>query len=459
MLLWIVLALMTAAVVILLVLPLARRQAELPLRSQYDVALYRTQLDEVARDVERGVIGTDEANAARLEIERRMLAAAPKSNPAVSARAPSGRWAALATLVLVPAISVPLYLWLGAPNDPDAPLSARGDETALLTADGQLDVQKARKALETKLALHPDSLEGWMLLARTDGALGKFDEARGALDKALTLSNRSADVVQADAELLTSEAKGRVTPEAKALFEEAVKKQPDSVVSRYHLALYRAQTGDLAGAITGWRALEQDAPPDAPWRRAVDSSIAEAQRGLGLPVDTPPPIATAPTPQPTPDQAAMMKLPPAERLQAIRSMVAGLQAKLDANPDDLQGWLKLGRSYRVLGEPDKATLAYAHAADLAPDDADVALQRAQTLREAGGEDGPITPALIAAYRHVAALTPDQPEALWVLGLAAKESGNTAEATKLFQQLLAQMKPDAPEAEDVKKQLAALPKPN
>jgi cytochrome c-type biogenesis protein CcmH len=456
MLLWIVLALMTAAVVILLVLPLARRPAELPLRSQYDVALYRTQLDEVARDVERGVIGSDEADAARLEIERRMLAAAPKAPPTESTRMPLARWAALATLLLVPAISVPLYLWLGAPNEPDAPLSARGDETELLTADGQLDVQKARKALETKLALHPDSLEGWMLLARTDGALGKYDEARAALDKALTLSNRSAEVVQADAELLTSEAKGLVTADAKALFEEALKKQPDSVVSRYHLALYRAQQGDLAGAITDWRALEKDAPADAPWRRAVDSSIAEAQRGLGLPVDTPPP---PPVPQATPDQAAMMKLPPAERLQAIRSMVAGLQAKLDANPNDLQGWLKLGRSYRVLGEPGKATLAYAKAVGMAPDDADIALQRAQTLREAGGEDGPLTPELIEAYRHVASLTPDQPEALWILGLAAKQAGNTTEATKLFQQLLAQMKPDAPEAEDVKKQLAALPKAN
>ena len=66
---------MTAVVVLLLVLPLLRSWRAPAERRLFDRAVYQAQLDELARDVSRGVIGGAEAQAARVEIERRLLAA------------------------------------------------------------------------------------------------------------------------------------------------------------------------------------------------------------------------------------------------------------------------------------------------------------------------------------------------------------------------------------------------
>src|SRR5579863_8733633 len=108
--------------------------------------------------------------------------------------------------------------------------------------------------------------------------------------------------------------------------------------------------------------------------------------------------------------AGIMNLPPEQRENAIRGMVAGLAAKLERNPDDVTGWTRLGRSYLVLGEAGKAADAYAKAMALAPQDKSLALGRAQALRAKEGETDRVPADEEAAYRQVATLDPDQPEA-------------------------------------------------
>ena len=453
MLLWLALAAMTGVAILFLLRPLLRAARPDRPRTAFDLAVWRDQLDELDRDVERGVLSAAEAAPARLEIERRVLRNAQPAAEVSRATPRSVRAIALAMVVFVPVLAVILYLRLGAPGVPDAPLAARQGETALLRADGSLDLAKARQGLEEKLREHPESLQGWLLLARTDGSLGDWADARTAFDRALTLSGRDPDVLESYGELLVSEAKGTVTPQAQALFQEAAT-LPTRFRSRFYLALAKAQHDDFAGAAADWRALEKDAPADAPWLPDVRNMIAEAERQQDNP-SLPGPAAADGGAKPPPEMAAIMSLPPDQRIEAIRSMVAGLAARLDQHPDDLEGWKRLGRSYLVLGQAKQAADAYGLAAALAPQDAGLLVDQAQAVQATAPENAPMTPAAVEIYRKAVAIDPDQMQALWFLGLAAQQAGRKDEAIADWQRLYKQLPPNSPEAAEVKKQLAAL----
>jgi cytochrome c-type biogenesis protein CcmH len=137
----------------------------------------------------------------------------------------------------------------------------------------------------------------------------------------------------------------------------------------------------------------------------------------------------------------------------IGSMVERLAARLEDDPDDLEGWMMLARSYTVLGEVDKVREAMDNAVKLAPDNSDVLAMHARAVRDAnGGEDNEET---IAILRRVLELAPDNADALWFLGNAEAKAGNNDEARELLQRLLAQIPEDSPNREFVKQQIEQL----
>src|SRR3954469_7975323 len=137
MMLWFVMALMTAAAIFAVLWPLARRT---PLRSGSDIAVYRDQLDEIERDRAAALIGEREAEAARIEVSRRLLAAADVAEPAAVGGFPWRRrgapvagspWrrrgASLVALILLPLGALGLYLTLGSPQLSGQPPTAKRD--------------------------------------------------------------------------------------------------------------------------------------------------------------------------------------------------------------------------------------------------------------------------------------------------------------------------------------------
>jgi cytochrome c-type biogenesis protein CcmH len=163
-------------------------------------------------------------------------------------------------------------------------------------------------------------------------------------------------------EALAQTADGRVTPEARAAFAEALRRDPADPRARFYLAGAKAQTGDPRGAIADWQALLRDAPEDAPWLGALRATITATAREAKLPVppeaDPQPPVAPAPPPSAA---EAIAGLEPAQRDAAIRAMVDGLAARLATNPRDLAGWERLIRARTVLGDAPGAAQARAAA--------------------------------------------------------------------------------------------------
>lgn len=450
MLLGVVLALMTTIVLALVIAPLVRDTRPAPERARFDRAVYRDQLREVERDLARGLIAPGESKSARLEIERRLLAtdAAVDTMPASIKGSPL---LAILLTVIVAAGAWGIYLRIGAPDVPDQPYAARGAERALAAADGnggQADLDKNAAELEAKLKAKPDDAETWLLFARTEAALSHWQKSADAFRRAMALSGDRPDIAAAYGEMLVLAADGIVTPGARDAFTAALARDARNPVARYYLGLGKAQQGDAPGALADWRKLAAEQPAGSPLRRELQKKMADVAAAAGLPapapVEAPSPSATAPG---GPDDAAMAsaaQMDPTQRQAMIRGMVEKLAGELQSRPDDLQGWLKLARSYGVLGETDKASDAYERAAKLKPDDPSIPLAEAELLIGSRPIEEPFSPEALDALHRAAALRPDDPAVLWYGGLAAAKDRDFATATEDWRKLLAALPADSAE---------------
>jgi cytochrome c-type biogenesis protein CcmH len=140
---------------------------------------------------------------------------------------------------------------------------------------------------------------------------------------------------------------------------------------------------------------------------------------------------------------------------AVQNMVAGLAIRLQSDPSDLQGWLMLGRSYAVLGENAKAADAYEHARQLKPDDPTIALSEAAALLAGRKIQDPVPARAVDLLKSVTAKEPDQPMALWFLGMAAAQQRDFAQARDYWRHLLRVIPTDAPERATVTEALNAI----
>ena len=269
MMLWFVLALMTAAAIFSVLWPLARRK---PLRAGSDMAVYRDQLDEIERDRAAGLIGKREAEAARVEVSRRLIAAAEAT---ALAPAPAGgalwrrRALTLATLVLLPIGAVSLYLTLGSPDLPAQPQAARPE-----TPPEHRSLVEMVGRVEAYIEQNPDDGHGWEVLGPVYMRIGRYDAAVRARRNVLRLLGSTAEREADLGEALTGVANGVVTAEARETFERAVRLNPDDFRARFFLGLAAEQDGRPQQAAAVWRELLASAPADASWVGLVQESLA-----------------------------------------------------------------------------------------------------------------------------------------------------------------------------------------
>lgn len=371
MLLGLAVALLMVLVLALLLLPLLRsRTGAAARRADFDIEVYLDQLRELDRDVERGVIGAADAESARTEIERRLLAAdrAPRTGAAAAMLRTHPVLAAL-LIVLVPVGAGALYGQLGSPALPDLPFAAR----APAAEDDVLARTRARIGeAEAAVRDRPDDARAWFDLGRLRFFAHRAAEAANAFAEAARLAPDRGDYAAAWAEALTVAAQGTVTPRAREVLDMALERDPGDPRARFYRALAAQQAGDTAGALDRLVALLRDSPADAPWRDRVAERIRALAGELGRDGDAlvgetaPAPPAGGPS---AADVAAAQQMSPEERTAMIRSMVEGLAAKLEAAPGDVAGWRRLGQSWTVLGEHARASEAYGKALAIEPNDA------------------------------------------------------------------------------------------
>lgn len=378
---WIVAAVITVLVLVFLVLPLARkpRGEAAPARADFDLTVYKDQLAEVERDLERGVLSEDQALAARTEIERRMLAVAGEGDAVgvgvtpANARLTGGLLVVL--LVAVPLGAFGLYYSLGNPGMGDRPLAGRvatqGQQPD--PAEREAQIHAMIKDIETRLEKEPNDPRNWNVLGQAYEMLGDIPAAVTAYRNLVEVTDRHPEALIILAEALFGEAGQVVTPEAVALFKESRTQDPTNPMTYYYVALERQQVDDLQGAIDEYLGLLSVSPSNGPWVSDIQGRIEALAGELGIAVPVaqmlaPVDMAPAPTPGaaapggvgPSTEQVQQaQEMSPEEQQAMIRSMVERLAAKMKDNPDDLAGWQRLAQAYQVLG--DAAGVAQAQA--------------------------------------------------------------------------------------------------
>ena len=165
-------------------------------------------------------------------------------------------------------------------------------------------------------------------------------------------------------------------------------------------------------------------------------------------------------PPPLSPAEAIAAMAPEERQIAIEDMVSGLAARLAADPDDLQGWRMLGRSYGALGEFEKSAEAWREAIALSRGVVDDWRGLAFALIERDRTTlAPISADTLAAFEAVKELEPSDPFSLYVLALAAGQRGDKETAKANFETLLATLPAESPIRGDIENELMKLDSPD
>jgi cytochrome c-type biogenesis protein CcmH len=342
----------------------------------YDLDVYRDQLKEVERDLERGVVSPADAERATAEVSRRILAAdaALQDAQTTTATGRSGPILAALTAVVVISGTFVIYLDLGAPGYGDLALSDRieaaqimrddrpNQETAEASipnqpppADTTPDYVGLVERLREAVAQRPDDTRGFTLLSQSEARLGNFAAAHAAQARVIEL--KGAEATGADfseyADLMILAAGGYVSPEAEQVLERTLSLDPTDGPARYYYGLMMAQTGRPDTALRIWDQLLREGPIDAAWIPPIDAQIEDMAMRAGVDYARPA-MGTGRGPSAA-DIEAAGDMSPAERMEMIQGMVAGLSDRLATDGGPVEDWAQLISALGVLGERGRAT--------------------------------------------------------------------------------------------------------
>ncbi|TNE64661.1 MAG: c-type cytochrome biogenesis protein CcmI [Alphaproteobacteria bacterium] len=305
------------------------------------VAHYRAQLGELAEDRARGVIGEQEADAAKLEIERRILKAADGKVGTSSDDRADNLPLIIAATALVAAFA--LYLLLGRPDLPAKPALVDSPRNQLVQEGDDTTFGDAIEKIEAHLDDKPDDKQGWQLLATTARSVRDFATAARAFQQLSELEPGDINWRVQTFESFLMLGEGQVSPAARLILTDILNRAPEHPAGQYYLGLALMQAGNQDGARAVWTALADRSAPDAPWMQGLRAQLAK----LGV---APPKLSDE-------DMAAVQNMSEEGRQAFIKSMMERLATKLEDQPDDPDGWLMLARSHLAMGDREAAIAA------------------------------------------------------------------------------------------------------
>ena len=269
-----------------------------------NVAIYKSQRRELDEELARGAISETEHGAALAELSARVVDEVPASSieantlPAASARP---WWLVAIIAVAMPMATLILYGTLGTPRAiemagmpaasaavPSArPEATVGEEPPM--SDKQILAMV--ESLKLKMQQSPNDPSGWILLARSQNALGRFVEASAAFERAVALKPNDAQLLAdfADASVMTQQ--GRFEGKPHALIMQALKLEPTNMKALALAGTAELRMGNRAASLAYWEKLKSLLQKDSADYREVESIIAEVKTTK---LDTPRPIAPPP---------------------------------------------------------------------------------------------------------------------------------------------------------------------
>lgn len=249
---WLIFAALTVATLLIVLVPFLKARPVAQSRAEYDLTVYRDQLGEIDTELERGTLTADQAEAARTEIQRRILALGAIGKNTGAALGKPWKMAVVVTLV-VPLLGFGTYVTLGHPSLPDQPYAARADKIKEMQDQGEM-IRNMVASLTAKLEKNPNDGKGWAMLGRSLRVMGEKDKAVAALRKAVALMPADTDSRMELAGLLLQDIpQGAVLPpEFVTLMRQVVAVDPNNIDALYFAGIAAMQMGDTAKAREMW---------------------------------------------------------------------------------------------------------------------------------------------------------------------------------------------------------------
>ena len=328
-----------------------------------DIKALRAQLQTLKKQHGEGKVGRKAYESGKAQLEREILEAvlvAPEADGAGPAAPRASRSMSLGLLSFVVVLAVAGYAWTGSPGVPSAgPPSADAAAAGNPHTAGAAEQEQFAAAVEKlaeRLKGQPDDAEGWAMLARSYGMLGRIDEALPAYQKAVALRGQDARLLADYADTLALKNNRNLEGEPMKLVERALKIEPTNLkaLSLAGAAAFNRQ--DFAGAVRYWEQVVQHAPPDSPYLEQVQASIAEARErgGLGPAAAAAGKAAPATAPAAAPVVAAQAATAPqAKSATATDAAVGGT----------IRGTVRLAPALAMMAAPTDAVFIFARPAE------------------------------------------------------------------------------------------------
>ena len=344
----------------------------------------------------------------------------------------------LTGLVLIGVMTSGLYAMLGRPDLSAQPLAGRQAEIAEADQRERANDTALKTSLDDAMSganQNPSSIENQLRLAMAAAEMGDHEIELKAIEKALILTDGNPSIKAIKAEALSRKAGGFVTIPARALIAEVLAARPDEPRALYLFGLSAYQDEDYITALDRWGQLQSIIMLDNPLAARVALSIAGAADRAGVPI----PENTSPF---TSSLAMAVDLSEEEREEMILSMVEGLEARLEENPDNPQGWDMLINARQTLSDTDGLIRALIAAADTYPDllERQVIALEAIVLEQ---QETEYLDASLTLLERINIISPRGPQFLFFAGHFAVISGETALAISLWRNLEAQMDENNP----------------
>lgn len=308
---WIVAALLVFAALLFVLPPLIghRIPQASATPSEVNLLVYRDQLRELDAELAAGTLDETQYRNAKGDLEGRVIedaGLASETAPASAAKPSNSQWPAIAVALAVPLLAVSLYLALGNPqgldpkaSDPQAGSAENGPAHA--TSTEQIQAMVAR--LEQRLEKQPNDADGWSVLARSYGALQRYEESGAAYARAVELQPNNARLLADYADTLAM-ANGRsLQGEPEKIIRQALKADPHSLKALALAGTVEYERKNYQGALKYWQRILELVPPDSPIASSVAASVKEVQRLAGLPAQADQAASEALRQNPAPDGA------------------------------------------------------------------------------------------------------------------------------------------------------------
>jgi cytochrome c-type biogenesis protein CcmH len=284
---WIVAGLLLAGALLFVLPPLIggrRKQGLVASQDEANVSIYRDQLQELDEDLAAGTLSPDQYQQARREVESRVLEdVGSEAARAAEASGNAGRIAAIVSGVAIPVIALAMYFALGTPAGiAPQPMAARegaagqGHEVTPEQINAMVD------ALAQRLQNEPGNAEGWVMLARSLNALGRYPEAVKAYAKAVELVPDNGQLLADYADSLAMAQGRNLMGEPEKLIQKALQVDPTNIKALALAGTVAFEKKDYGTAVKHWQQAAALAPPESGFAQGLQSSIAEARQRGGL---------------------------------------------------------------------------------------------------------------------------------------------------------------------------------